>query len=366
MKVRDDVLIDADDMGISGTKIYDLNYVDVISQLDLTFDATNGTTSNAENPIERNVSKIEIVDGSEVLWSLPGDVAYALYSQEHGQPPPENWVGAGNGTPSVTIPICFGRYLYDPDYGFAPRSFKNPQLKVTFNEATVNAAGATGFVSDSFTLSILAHLVEEGPAPSGWLMCKDLYDFTTAASGDEKVVMPTDYPWRQLMIRAFESGTYYGSSISTYKLSCDRGKFVPFDSSVDYLVRRMQEVYPITQKSGYEYIAAEGYINVWMAVFKNMSVHAYHAGYIVGTTTDYNSRLGIRFKLHDGTAAGGRPIFLSVEGWAPHNTIFIPFGRLDQPGEWFNAPSYGSVDLYLTQADADAEVNVCVQQVRGY
>lgn len=366
MKIRDDVLIDADDMGTSGTKIYDLNYADVISQLALTFKATNGTTSNAENPMERNISKIEIVDGGEALWTLPGDVAYALYSQEYGKPPAESWVGAGNGSPMVTIPICFGRYLYDPVYGFLPRQFKNPQLRVTFNEATVNTAGASGFVSDSWTLSILARLMEEAPDPSGFLSCQSVYDFTSAASGDEKIPMPTDHPWRQLLVRAFESGTWFGTTLDHYKLSCDRGKFVPFDVDVDYLIRRMQEVYPITQKSGYEYIAAEGYLNVWMAVFKNMSVHAYHAGYIVGTTTDYRSRLGIRFKLHDGTAAGGRPIFLSVEGWAPHNTLLVPFGRLNEPGEWFNAPGYGSVDLYLTQGDADAEVNVAVQQARMY
>jgi hypothetical protein len=366
MKVRDDVLVSADDMGTSGTKIYDLNYADVISRLELYFAATNGTTRNLESPIERCISKIEIVDGSEVLWSLPGDVAYSLYSQEYGQTPGENWTSQGNASPAVSIPLCFGRHLYDSDLAFQPRNFKNPQLKVTFDEATVNAAGAEGFVSDSFTLSITARLMEDAPEPSGFLMAKDLYDFTSAASGDEKVVMPTDYPWRQLMVRAYESGTWYGSSVSTYKLSCDRGKFVPFDSSAEYLIRRMQEVYPITQKAGYLHVYIEGYKEVWMAEFDSMSIHAYHAGYIAGTTTAYNSRLGIRLKLHDGTAGGARPVFLTVNGWAPHNTLFIPFGRLDEPSEWFNASQYGSVELYLTQGDADAEVNVCVQQLRTY
>lgn len=46
MKIRDDVLIDADDMGASGTKQYDLDYADVVSRLDLHFAATNGTTSH--------------------------------------------------------------------------------------------------------------------------------------------------------------------------------------------------------------------------------------------------------------------------------------------------------------------------------
>lgn len=366
MKIRDDVLVTDDDMGTSGTKIYDLNYADPISRLELQFNATNGATYNKNNPIERNISKIEIVDGSEVLWSLPADVAYALYAQQAGNPANEYYTGATGDSPQVCIPISFGRYLYDPDLAFVPRSFKNPQLKVTFNEATVHAAGDTGFVSDSFTLSITARLMEEAGAPSGWLQAKDIYDFTTAASGDEKVVMPTDYPWRQLFVRNYESTIWMGTDISSYKLSCDRGKFVPFDSTVGYLLNRMGEVYPMTSKTGYEVVDNGATVQTWMGNAQDYLIRAHQVGQIAGGNSTTGSRFGVRLMLHDGTAVTGSPIHFTVYGWCPHNTLFIPFGRLDKTEEYFQAPQYGSVDLYLTQGGADGEVNVCVEQLRPY
>lgn len=366
MKIRDDVLIADDDMGTSGTKKYDLEYVDVISSLELLIKATNGSSDNRNSPIERSITKIEIVDGSEVLWALPGDVAYALYTQEYGKVPYEYYSGAGGSHPYVSIPIRFGRELYDPELGFVPRSFKNPQLKVTFDEATVRAAGIHGFESDSFTLSVTARLMEDAPAPMGYLMAKDIHDFTTADTGDKKVPLPTDYPWRQLFIRVYEAGVWMGTNIPTYKLNCDRGKFVPFDSDLEYLLSRMAEVYNPISKSLYEVADNGSVVQTWMAKNLSQTVHAYHAGLIAGLSSVYNSQAVVRLIDPADGIQTDKPIFCLFRGWAPHNTLFIPFGRLDVMAEWFNAPQYGSVDLYLTQEDDGAEVNVCVQQLRSY
>lgn len=366
MKIRDDVLCVRDDMGTSGTIINDLDYADVISGLDLLIEAQNGATSNKSNPIERNITKIEIVDGSDVLWDLPGDVAYALYSQEYGHPGKEDYVGAGGGYPHVSIPIRFGRELYDPDLGFQPRNFKNPQLKITFNEATVRAAGATGFLSDSFNLSIVAHLMEDAPAPSGWLMAKDIYDYTTVASGDERVQMPTDYPWRQLIVRVYESGTFVLSSITNYKLSCDKAKFLPFDQHSRYVADRMQEIYPCTFKRGYSTVDDADVIQTWMALGAGLVISSHTADRIVSCSSNFPSQITVNTYTDAGVAVDGGAVRWLAQGWAPHNTMFIPFGRLNQPSEFFNAPQYGSVDLYLTNANAGAECNVCVQQLRTY
>lgn len=366
MKVRDDVLVVQEDLGTSGTKQWDLNYTDVISELVLRFGATVSTNGTQDNPLERNVSKIEIVDGSDVLWSLPGDVAYSLAVQAGKYKPYEDFVTAANGTPEVSIPIQFGRFLYDPTLGFVPRNFKNPQLKVTFDEATVTAAGADGYVSDSFVLSITARLMEEAPSPEGWLMAKDLYDFTSVASGDEKVVMPTDYPWRQLFVRAYETEVSYASTITNYKLNCDRGKFIPFDSHVRYIVERMASVYPMIHKKGYSPASEGDNIETWIGEAREQSIVCHTPGHIATMYQAYNGIFTVAIRLHDGTTATTKPVHWIVSGYCPHNTVFIPFGRLDEIGEWFNAPQYGSVDLYLTQGNAGAEVNVCVQQLRKY
>lgn len=366
MKIRDDVLIVRQDMGTSGTKTHELDYADPISGLDILVEAQNGATSNKSNPVERNISKIEIVDGSDVLWSLPGDVAYSLFSQEYGHPGKEDYVGAGGGYPHVQIPIRFGRELYDPDLALVPANFKNPQLKITFDEATVRAAGADGFLSDSFNLSIVAHLMEEAGSPSGFLMAKDIYDFTTVASGDEKVPMPTDYPWRQLLVRAYESGVFVLSSVTNYKLNCDGGRFFPFDMHSRYVADRMQEFYMPTSKKGYSTVDDADVIQTWMALNSGYSIFTHTADRIVGASSFFPSQFTVSCYTDAGVAVDGGAVHWMCEGYAPHNTLFLPFGRLNEMAEWFQAQQYGKVELYLTQANAGAEVNVCVQQLRTY
>lgn len=366
MKIRDDVLVSQDDMGTSGTKIYNLDYADPISGLDLLIEATNGATDNKNNPIERNVSKIEIVDGGEVLWELPGDVAYALFSQLNGAPPHEYHTGATSDTPYVTIPVRFGRELYDPELALAPRNFRNPQLKITFNEATVNAAGATGFVSDSFNLTILAHLMEEAPAPGGYLMCKDIKEFTSLASGDDTVDMPVDHPWRLLMVRAYEAGVDFRSSISNYKLSCDGGKFIPFDSHVRSLMDRMAEIFRPTWKAGYDVGDDGDTFQTWIGLDIGQAIHSHTASKIVTASSFWPGQFTVNVYTDAGVAANDCTQHWKCDGWCPHNLLLIPFGRLHVLGEYFNAPQYGTVKLYLTQGNEGAEVNVCLQQYRTY
>lgn len=366
MRVRDDCLEHQYDLGTSGTKTFDLDYSDIITGIDLDFGGTNGATSNKNNPLERNVSKIEIVDGGESLWNLPGDVAYALFAQQHGAPGDDYYTECPTDTPYVSIPIRFGRYLYDPDLGFVPRNFKNPQLKITFNEATVNTAGATGYVSDSIHLSIIVRLMEEAAAPGGYLMAKDVEDYTSLGSGDHTTDMPTDYPWRLLFVRAYEAGTDLRGSISNYKLNCDRGKYIPFDLTSGNLLSRMAEVFPMTSRSNYVRADNGDVVQTWMGIDIEQAIHGRTATRIVTAGAFWPGQTTVATYTHAGAASDDVDAHLIVRGYCPHNTLFIPFGRLDVIGEWFNAPAHNSVVLYQTQADADAEVNVCVQQYRTY
>lgn len=366
MKIRDDVLEHQDDLGTSGTKIYNLDYADIISGIDLDFGGTNGATSNKNSPIERCVSKIEIVDGGEVLWSLPGDVAYALFAQEHGAPGDDYYSECPSDTPYVSIPIRFGRELYDPVLGFSPRNFRNPQLKVTFDEATVNTAGATGFVSDSIHLSIIVRLMEEAAAPGGFLMCKDIKQFTSLASGDDITEMPTDHPYRLLIVRAYEAGTDLRGTITNLKLSCDGGKFIPFDMSSGNIVSKMAEMFPLCSRGNYCRADNGDVVQTWMGIDLAQAIHARTASRIVSAGAFWPGQTTVACYTDAGVAADDVDAHLIVHGYCPHNTVLVPFGRLSVMEEFFNAPSYGTVKLYLTQGDADAEVNVAVQQYRRY
>lgn len=366
MRVRDDMLRVRDDMGISGTLIYNIDYSDPISEIDLLFEATNGATHNKNNPIEWCVSKIEVVDGSDVLYSMPGDVALALWMHTHDKEPHAYRTEFGSDSPYLSLPIAFGRYLYDPLYSFNPIAHKNPQLRITFDEASIRAAGADGYVSDSFQLSIQCKLMEGGDAPRGFLMAKDVYDFTTVASGDERIDMPTDYPWRLLMVRAYEAQTDLRNSVTNYELNCDGGRYIVFDKHTRYVVDKMAEVCKPLQVDLTGVCSNATYTETFVGLDKQGSVCAGAAGYIVGASTFWPASVRPYVASHDGTPANDIVTRVVTSGWAIHNTLLMPFGRLDVPEEWFDARLHNNVRLYLTQGNAGAEVNVCVQQLRHY
>lgn len=366
MRTRLDVLENAVDIGVSGTKTYNLDYQDPISELSLIVAATNGASGNKDAPIERCITKIEIVDGGEVLWDLPGDVAYALATQLCGKPFNTYNTGALSDSPYVEIPLQFGRHLWDPQLAFLPTKFSNPQLKFTFDEATVRAAGNTGFVSDSFTLTIMAKLMENAGAPQGYLRAHDVHDFTSVASGDEPVDLPLDMPIRMLMVRAYEDGVAMDATLTNYELNCDGGKFKPFDLPTARLMDLMTEMFPEVHREGYDHATSAEVFQTWMALNVGQLVHAHDADVILAASSFWPSRFTATLYNGAGSTLVEKPIHWSVWGWAPHNTLFIPFGRLNEPGEWFTWPETGKARLLLTQGNPGAEVNVCVQQLAKY
>lgn len=366
MRFRDNILEVRKDMGTSATLAFNLDYADPITQIDLLFEAVNGATYNKASPPERCISKIEVVDGSDVLYSLPGDVALGAYAHFNNGFPKMHRSENANDTPYQVIPIRFGRYLYDEDYAFYPRAFRNPQLKVTFNEATVNAAGNTGYVSDSFNLSITTRLMEDAAAPRYMLMHKEIETFTSLASGDHVVEMPTDYPYRALIVRAYEASVDCRSSLTGYKLNCDGGKFVPIDMHSRYVEGIMFDNFKPLM-TGAVIMASNGVASQhWVGYANKGAGNAVAQGYIFGASTWGSGRVSSYLTTHAGVASNNVGVSILVNGLAVHNCMIIPMGRLDVPQEWFQAQGYGNVKLYLTQGNEGAEVNVCLQQVRPY
>lgn len=366
MKVREDLYVNGYDMGTSGTVTFNIDYSDIISMIAIQFNGTNGASGNVNNPLELNVSKIELVDGSDVLWSLPGDVAFAYYNQMTGKQPKQYYSGALSDSQWVVVPIQFGRFLYDPVYAFNPNAFRNPQLKITFDEATVRAAGATGFVTDSFTCSVLYSLVEDGPAPRGFFTCKDVYDYTSLASGDTSIDLPTDYVYRSLFVRCFEAGQWFGTNVSDYKLTCDGGKYTVFDLPADRWEIVHKDRLPIVHRGVYTVTNDGDTHQLWIGIVDENSIHSHGGGYIATTSSPANGQVTVAHKNHDGSAVNANPVHMIAYGWHPHNLLIYPFGRSDVPEEWFVSSAYNNIKFVLTNANAGAEVNVCVEQVRMY
>ncbi len=366
MKTRQLYLEDSLSLGDSGTRTINLDMRDPITALQLNFGATNGATSNLGNPIIHNITKVEVVDGSDVLFSMPGHILRGLFSHLGGKVISEYPTEQANDTPIEPLIIPFGRYLYDTEFAFNPSAFRNPQLKISWNLANVRAVGATGFVTASLTMNVIAHLMSDVPAPSGFFMTKDIYDFTSVGSGDERVDMPTDYPYRALAVRAYEISQDQVSNITNIKLSVDGDKEIPVDIETGDLRHFMMDYFPILEHSIKVRASNETVIETWMGLSVGGDVSPGASGYIIGASEWWKAQLYPWVLTHAGVAADNVVTFLTDRGTCFEDTFVVPFGRLNDPETWLDVKAMNSLKLYLTNGDAGAKVDVALQQFRSY
>jgi hypothetical protein len=366
MQPREVTLESSKTLGNSGIETINLDLDDVISELYLKFEANNGATSNKNNPISHNITKIEVVDGSDVLFSMSGLLARSLFAHTNRQLAGEYITGMQADTPIDVIPLRFGRYLYDPDYAFNPKAFRNPQLKISWNLETVRAISATGFATGTLKETVIARVNEQAPSPRGFLMAKDVYDWTTAGSGDERVDLPTDYPYRLLMVRGYLAGTDMRSIISNLKLSANGDKYIPFDLPSDDFCsmqyNTLGELRSILWDILFDVTATE----TWMGWSVGGSITPQNALYIVATSYFWKGEVYPVITKHDGSRGDSIPAVIVYHGTGLENCFVYPFGRLDVPDEWLNAPGFSALKLYLTQGAASAVASVVVQQARNY
>lgn len=133
------------------TVTIDLNMVGPISQLILDTRVTNGAgAASTEHPLA-GITKLELVDGSDVLFSLDGFELQALDIYDSGIHPRGGWFNyLVNTETDAQIAVSFGRYLWDEILAFDPAKFLNPQLKITLD------VDAGGMNPSGMKLSVLA------------------------------------------------------------------------------------------------------------------------------------------------------------------------------------------------------------------
>ena len=367
MRTRDVYLLKSETLSDSQTKIVNVDITDPISAIIVTYQADNGATSNQQVLLRDNVSKIELVDGSDVLFSASGMETVALDAYCFGKLPPATLTEAAGATQYESFIIPFGRKIGDEELWLDPTRYTNLQLKLT-HSLTISATA--GFATGTGKATVIAKLFEDKPASyRGHLMTKSIHSWTSAASGDETIDLPVDYPYRLALLRGYEHGVAMSSTFTNVKLSCDTDKFVPLDLTLLDLAH-MNEALWGWFEFGQELLETD-----------NDTVRG-HLAFI----RDYavSSRTDLDFACAD--AVAGDQLTLSVtktttspsvaaetsdvalglvtRGVGPENTLCIPFGTLDAIEEWFPASMYQSIKLKVTQGNAGATCSVVLQQLR--
>lgn len=355
----------------TGTKPIDLKTQDPISAIRLDFKGTNGATNNQENWMNDVVTKIEIVDGSERLISLSLKHGQALQFFNTKRTPWMRCEERGGGSYNEQVLIQFGRYLWDPEYYLDLTKFDNPQLRITTDEDAIRDLGATGFLTGTFKVTVNLHVIEEGAAPAkGFIMQKEIYSFTAATSGDEHVNLPHDYPIAGILLRAFYTQNDFDETLSRLKISCDTDKFVPVDKKCADLLRMNEEDYGAAElRMQLDRTSGD---TVKHPLFKDpvAVLQGDEASHIYQAIYQWSGYFDLTVINHAGSAVtSDNWIRCVIKGGSLHSTLYVPFGRLEDPDSYFNVKDWEDVELILTQACPAGElgsVEIVLQQLRSY
>lgn len=349
-------------VSVSDNIVIDLTLADPVSQFHIVYEATGVGTTNPTGHAAKCVTKIELIDGSDVLFSLSGQEAQAVDFYHRQKEPANMSVYLPTMNAEMIFNINFGRFLWDTDFAFDPKKFTNPQLKISITCNAGGIASVAGFIT------VLAHIFDgKEIAPTAFLMHKEVKDYSMATASHEYTDMPTDFPYRKLFVAAQTYGAGLEYIINTLKLSEDNDRKIPIHATMFDLLRSIVGLKPPYREN---LIICGGAANTIFyctpAYWPRVAASSWEGSNQPYVCTAYGGDGG-RGNVYREQAGGNTNVM--VEGWAPHGAIEIPFGLQDDPADWYDVRALGNLRLDILsvsgRSSAD-KVQIFLQQHRPY
>ena len=335
---------------------------DVISRIGVIIELINNGNDPTNHPLAA-IPKIELVDGSRVMASMTGYGCQAMSYYDNGKMPHNELNYEDNAYARCYIPINFGRYLFDPLYGFDPKQFKNPQLRITHDYSL------GGSSPDNAYLRVVADKFDQKEvAPVGFLLNKEIHSYTPADGATEPILLPLDNKIRKLIIMNTNDNEEPDVQFASVKLEEGDGKRVIFEGLTMDLIRDEAMNYGRFTEYLSGHLAATTDDEFWLSACKDIQV---------GGLCDANDAIltftwsGGRSRVFYGSAA--TYFGAIVSGRCPHGAVPMLFGNQQDPDDWWDVSNAGKVKLSLTGrtnaaggVDTEKTTDVIVQSAELY
>jgi len=364
--IRAAVARDRASVADSSTFELDLKAYPAISAIDLILRSTNGSTNNQAQYIHDDVDTIEVLDGSRVIYSLSGIQCRSLNCYTMGRYPAVTFDEAANAVQQELFRVEFGRHVGDPFYWFDPAQFQNPVLRVTIS-MTISAT--VGFVTNTTVISAIVHTWDGRPSGRrGTLLTKEYKSFTSAASGDDRGRLPIDFPYRVVILRAFETAIAFDVDITQIKLTLDVDRYVPFDLRAEQLRDLNSEIFGRFDIPYQIDRASDDVVVTHLAYPRSVNCVALESDQLNGpdarTINEYTLQ-NLEFSTPAVATETTADILMQFDvlGLGPHFAFALPFGDMKDPESWLDPSGFGTFEMVLTQGGAGAAVSYFGQQV---
>jgi len=355
---RSSLLISGEPANTPATKIIELGSSEIISRIGILYSATNSTSVPIGHP-SKMITKVEIVSGGSVLCSLSGAQLDAIDLLEHGEHDTRFYNFVTGKACDFQGCIYFGRYLYDPEYAFDPKKFKNVQLKITHNctlgGSTPNAAALTVF-ADVFD--------EKAVTPKGFILNQQMISYTLVPNTQETIDCFTDRPIRKFFVGSLSPNRTPADQINKVKLYEDGGRKIIIDNEkLSDLIRKLpnNKFYTETVRTA---VTTSDATNFCTPSYDTTIMFASTVG--DGSSYTGSEAKGGTFGASGSIATTGD---LLITGKGPNGYVVFPFGDMGTSEDFYDVSRLSSLTFVITAGSACMDGSTCeiiVQQIYYY
>lgn len=362
------------------TKIVKLPLSNVLHSLFVKVEVTNGATNAQDQDLDDVVDKIEVIaNGSEVLFSMTPQEIRRWTLLQLGQLPVEIVNEGPDQVQMAIFPILFGQTEFDPNYWLPCSKFSDLELRIKYSPTIA----ATSFATGTVTITVLA-LMTMGGDPgnyAGTFKTSTVYDFTTAASGDETIDLPRSHPYKNILIYCYEAGIEEAVDITKVKFSLNAGELIPFNVNWDDLSQWNQLRYGLFPQRKLTVHRADGDVihtklsrivaaEATARSGENLDIFSALAGDALTVNSIDQSLQAVNeggtatYNIHDAVPTD-HYVDLLVKSIGMPYAVVLPFD-IAGIGGLLDPTAYDQVQLILTQGGEGGDAKVSLQELLSY
>ena len=367
MKTRDVYLARDETLPDSGLKYVKLDVSHPISQLVIEIEVQNGATSCLDHEIHDDITSIEVIDGSNVLFSLSGKQCVGMYALTNGKFSPQVLTEVGGATQKETFIVPFGRFLFDPEYALDPKKFTNPQLAINY---ALTISATAGFATGTGKLTVVARCMEEGYGPlRGFMMTKAHYPFTAVANQEYSIDLPRDYPYRLLAVQALLDDNGISDCLDRLELSINNDAWIPYKLYADELKYFQREWFGIVRQQKTVKRADDSAFHTDIFEPEEVTLRTTADFHVVSVEGVDANKVTPQLLVLDATPSiakesTAQTCVCNTEGFMVSGLVGLPFGDLNNPEDWLPAQKQDAIKLKF-KALAAFSGDVIIQQLRS-
>lgn len=360
------------------TIIVDLPEKDYLSQILVKVYKKNPAVSSPLMHMWTFVKKLEVVDGSDVLYSLSGAQAQAIaYYRGRTNVRPAEMTWSETETMDMFY-IRFNRFPGDTKYMVNLGKLSNPQLKISYDNTVTTVEGRSYTVNatdPTVKYTVICDILR-GTPPSNYtgkfISAREIFTWTYVATGVEYIDIPRTDPIFGIGLRAAYINEKSDTMMSKVRLNINNQEWIPFDIYYNELIQLHREWFqPECQANFREHLidaqrhdTGLGEIDKEVLLTKRSA--PIRAAFVEGSNGGW-LRIANWDLATPTRQTEAQQYYVGITGMLAQHMAYLPMSVVtDTPEETLDAPSCANILLEVSSSGAStsAEGSVVVDCVR--